>query len=95
MSAALPQPLARSLAIGRHRLPLPRTRTMRATVGALLIIGGLIPFLPPGPGGVALGFAIISVDYPGMRRVRRRAVILFGRPLKRLLAKFKKPALAL
>jgi len=84
----------RHLAIGRHRLPLPRTRVMRALVGSLLILGGAIPFIPPGPGGIALGFAIISVDHHAMRRLRRRALIRFGRPLKRMWSRSRKPALA-
>lgn len=94
MPSVLSAPLRYSLAIGRHRLPLPRTRTMRGVVGGLLILGGIIPIVPPGPEGIILGFAIISVDYPGMRRVRRRALIRLGRPLKRIWLRLRKPALA-
>lgn len=94
MRPVLTAPLRRSLAIGRHRLPLPRTRTMRAVMGGLLILGGITPIIPPGPEGILIGFAIISVDYAGMRRMRRRALIRLGRPLKRLWSRWRKPALA-
>lgn len=70
------------LRIGKHRLPIPRTKIGRVALGSALILISSIPLLPPGPGGIAVGFTLLSIDYPRLRRPRRRMVVWGGRLLK-------------
>lgn len=72
------------LRIGKHRIPIPRSKFARMALGVFLIIFSSIPILPPGPGGVAVGFALLSIDNPQLRRPRRRMVVWGGRLLNRL-----------
>ena len=58
---------------GRRRVPLPRSRPVRVGVGAGLILGGVLGFLPVlGFWMLPLGVIVLSVDSPAMRRLRRR-----------------------
>jgi len=67
------------LRIGRHKLPVPRSRAARTAIGVGLIILGLVPLIPPGTGGVALGMTFLSIDHPRLRRPRRKLVVMSGR----------------
>jgi len=66
--------------LGKERLLLPRSRIVRLIIGAALIIGGLLGFLPVlGFWMVPLGLLILSVDLPIVRRWRRRVEVWWGR----------------
>jgi purine-cytosine permease-like protein len=58
----------------------PASRTGRLVVGILCIFGGLLGFLPVlGFWMVPLGLIILSVDFPFVRRFRRRSEVRLGR----------------
>ncbi len=62
----------------------PATKTGRIIVGVLLIIGGFLGFLPIlGFWMAPLGLLVLSVDFPSVRRLRRRLDIRIGRWLQR------------
>lgn len=53
---------------------------LRKAIGVLLVVGGLLGFLPVlGFWMLPLGLALLAVDYPIMRRVWRRTVVWWGR----------------
>ncbi len=55
---------------------MPRSRVGRIIVGVLLVIGGLLGFLPIlGFWMVPLGLLVLSQDLPYVRRQRRRLTI--------------------
>jgi hypothetical protein len=55
-------------------------RWARLIVGVLLIVGGLLGFLPIlGFWMVPLGLVVLSVDIPAARRLRRRAEVWWER----------------
>lgn len=59
---------------------MPASRIGRMIVGVLLIIGGILGFLPVlGFWMIPLGFIILSVDFPFIRRWRRRADVRLTR----------------
>jgi len=65
---------------GRRRVPMPRSRPVRMGVGAGLILGGVLGFLPIlGFWMLPLGVIVLSVDSPIMRRLRRRTEVWWGR----------------
>ena len=59
---------------------MPASRTGRTIVGVLLIIGGILGFLPVlGFWMIPLGFFVLSIDSPIVRKFRRRMEIKIGR----------------
>lgn len=63
---------------------LPANRATRIAVGVLLIIGGCFGFLPVlGFWMIPLGVFILSLDFHGIRRWRRRAMVRLGGWAKR------------
>ncbi len=55
---------------------MPRSRVGRIIIGVLLVIGGLLGFLPIlGFWMVPLGLLVLSQDLPYVRRQRRRLTI--------------------
>jgi len=59
---------------------MPASRVGRFIVGVLCILGGVLGFLPVlGFWMIPLGFIILSVDFPVVRRFRRRAEVKIGR----------------
>ena len=63
---------------------LPRSRIARIVIGVLLVIGGLLGFLPIlGFWMIPLGLLVLSVDLPSVRRWRRRLEVKWGRRGKR------------
>jgi hypothetical protein len=67
--------------------PVPATRLRRRLLGWGFIVGGLFSFLPVlGPWMFPVGFLILSVDSPVVRRIRRRLTIRIGRRWPRLNA---------
>ena len=66
--------------LGNGHLHLPRSRIIRVIIGAALILGGLLGFLPVlGFWMIPLGLLILSVDLPIVRRGRQRAQVWWGR----------------
>jgi hypothetical protein len=69
-----------SVRLGNRRVPLPRSRLLRITIGGLLVFCGLLGFLPVvGFWMIPLGLLILSVDIPRVRRWRRRFAVWFSR----------------
>lgn len=53
---------------------------LRKTVGALLVLGGLLGFLPVlGYWMLPLGLALLAVDFPVIRRLNRRLIVWWER----------------
>lgn len=66
-----------------RRVPLPKSRVGRVTVGILFIIGGIFSFLPVlGVWMLPVGLLILSVDFVIVRRWRRRMSVRWGRRAK-------------
>ncbi|PVE23725.1 hypothetical protein DC522_14075 [Microvirga sp. KLBC 81] len=64
---------------GRH-VALPRSKVLRISLGAALVVGGIVGFLPVlGFWMVPLGIIVLSIDLPVARRLRRRVVVWWGR----------------
>jgi len=63
-----------------------KNHRLRKTVGVLLVIGGMLGFLPVlGYWMLPLGLALLSVDWPWARRMYRQLRILWGRNYQRIL----------
>jgi len=61
------------LAIGRWRITMPQSRAARIGIGAGLIVGGCLGFLPIlGFWMIPLGALVLSHDLPFARRMRQR-----------------------
>ena len=59
---------------------MPGTRTGRIIVGSLLIVGGVVGFLPIlGFWMIPLGLFMLSQDFATVRRFRRRWTVRLGR----------------
>ncbi len=83
---AAPRAPTTAIVFGR-RYRLPGTPLRRQALGWSFIAGGMLSFLPVlGPWMFPVGFVILSVDSPRMRRSRRRMTIAIGRRWPRLNA---------
>jgi purine-cytosine permease-like protein len=61
---------------GKYAIDLPRSRALRIAIGVLLILGGVVGFLPVlGFWMVPLGFMVLAADFPAVRRLNRRVSI--------------------
>ncbi len=59
---------------------MPASRLGRIVVGTLLVIGGILGFLPVlGFWMIPLGLMVLSVDFPFVRRFRRKMETRIGR----------------
>jgi len=68
------------LIIGSWRLPLPQSRAWRIALGAVLLFGGILGFLPVlGFWMVPLGLIVLSHDLAFVRRQRRRLSVWWAR----------------
>ena len=68
------------LVLGSLRVPLPKSRLARMSIGTALIGGGCLGFLPIlGFWMLPLGFVILSQDSAVVRRWRRRLSVWWGR----------------
>jgi hypothetical protein len=69
-------PRTREIVIGTFRMKLPESRWLRTTIGVILVVGGLLGFLPIlGFWMVPLGLLVLSHDSPFVRRQRRRLAV--------------------
>ena len=76
--------MATRLKFGKRYINLPGSRPVRMALGILLVICGIIGFLPIlGFWMVPLGLLILSVDFAFVRRFRRRMEVRCGRWLQR------------
>lgn len=67
---------------------IPSSKTGRIFVGVLLVIFGILGFLPVlGFWMIPLGLVVLSIDFPYVRRKRRRAEVSLGRKWKKMKAK--------
>ena len=65
--------MKKKIRFGKWRIELPASRIVRIAIGTMLILGGLLGFLPVlGFWMVPLGLLVLSVDLPIVRRWRRR-----------------------
>ena len=77
IGAAKPRPKVR---FGGSEIPLPSRPFMRIILGTLLVIGGLLWFLPLlGLWMLPLGLLVLSVDVALIRRLRRKGATWWGR----------------
>ncbi|MBZ0215522.1 MAG: hypothetical protein K8F25_03125 [Fimbriimonadaceae bacterium] len=66
--------------IGKRSYDLPRSRILRTIIGVLLILSGILGFLPVvGFWMIPLGLIVLSADWPFALRVRRRIAVWWGR----------------
>ena len=73
-----------SIRIAGRQISLPRSRALRIGIGVLLILGGIVGFLPIlGFWMVPLGLVVLSIDIAYVRRQRRRATVWWGRRRQR------------
>jgi hypothetical protein len=70
------------LRFGRRKIPMPKTKFMRTVLGTSIIVWGIIP-VPPGLAVVPVGMGVLSVDYPKMRKRRRKLLVWSGRRYQR------------
>lgn len=69
----------------RHWLSenLPKSAWLRVPIGILLIIFGILGFLPVlGFWMIPLGLAVLAIDYPPARRLGRQLIVFVGRRFK-------------
>ncbi len=63
-----------------RKFKVPGSAPIRLTLGVLLVIGGILGFLPIlGFWMIPLGIVVLSVDLHGVRRWRRRFEVKLGR----------------
>jgi membrane protein implicated in regulation of membrane protease activity len=72
--------MSTKLRFGKRSITLPGNPAVRMVLGILLIVCGLVGFLPIlGFWMVPLGLLILSVDIAAVRRFRRRMEVKWGR----------------
>ena len=72
--------------IGSREFNLPKNRIVRISLGAVLIIGGIVGFLPIlGFWMVPLGMVVLADDVPVIHRIN----LWFGRKIKLIWKKGK------
>lgn len=68
-----------------HTLKTTDQHWLRKSIGALLVVGGLLGFLPVvGYWMLPLGLALLAVDFPLARRLHRRLIVWWERQRRRL-----------
>ena len=72
-----------TIRFGQKTIQLPASRLVRIPIGVLLVLGGIVGFLPIlGFWMIPLGLVVLSVDVPAVRRWRRRMTVKLGVWLK-------------
>lgn len=63
-----------------RQIHLPRSKPVRIGLGMLLVGAGLLGFLPVvGFWMIPLGFLVLSIDFPGLRRWKRQVTVWWSR----------------
>jgi len=71
--------VAPRIRLGKRSIHLPRNRLVRLAIGLLLILFGILGFLPVvGFWMIPLGLLVLSVDLAIVRRWRRRLEVWWG-----------------
>ena len=74
----------RKIPLFGRELAMPQSRRLRIAIGMLLVILGILGFLPVlGFWMVPLGVLILSYEFATVRRFRRRSVVWWERRRKR------------
>lgn len=74
------QPPARKISVFGRQFTMPRSRGLRIAIGVVLIIGGILGFLPIlGFWMVPIGLLVLSYEFALVRRHRRRFVVWWER----------------
>lgn len=68
----------RYIQIRKFKIRVPNSAGKRLALGSVLTIVGILPG-PPGPAASVVGITILSIDYPRLRKVRRRSTVWIGR----------------
>ena len=72
-----------TIRFGHKSIQLPTSKLIRIPIGIVLILGGLLGFLPIlGFWMIPLGLVVLSVDIPAVRRWRRKMTVKLGAWLK-------------
>jgi len=67
-----------------YRIGVPHHPLPRMMLGGVMVLGGLVGFLPVvGYWMVPVGLAILAIDFPPVRRFQRRMTVRFGNWLHR------------
>ena len=62
-----------------YKVPVPGHPLLRMALGAMMVMGGVLGFLPVlGFWMVPVGLAILAVDFPPVRRFQRRMTVKLG-----------------
>jgi hypothetical protein len=70
----------RKISIFGREFTMPRSRGLRIAIGAVLIMGGILGFLPIlGFWMVPIGLLVLSYEFASVRRYRRRFVVWWER----------------
>jgi purine-cytosine permease-like protein len=78
------QPPARKISVFGRQFSMPRSRGLRICIGVLLILLGLLGFLPVlGFWMVPLGLLVLSYEFAVVRRLRRRLAVWWERRRQR------------
>lgn len=73
-------PQTHEIVLGKWRLKLPESPAVRVLIGSLLIVGGVLGFLPVlGFWMIPLGLLVLSHDIPFVRRRRRKLAVWWAR----------------
>ena len=71
---------ARKITVFGREFSMPRSRGLRIAIGALLIFGGILGFLPIlGFWMIPIGLLVLSYEFALVRRHRRRFVVWWKR----------------
>jgi hypothetical protein len=72
--------MAHKIRIFDRQWHLPQSKAVRIGIGILLVIGGLVGFLPVlGFWMIPLGLLVLSIDLPIVRRWRRQLTVWWHR----------------
>ena len=72
--------MARQIKFAGRTVSLPDSKVLRLLIGSLLMLGGLLWFLPIlGIWMIPLGLIVLSVDIAIIRRWRRKGEVKYGR----------------
>jgi hypothetical protein len=72
--------MAHKIRIFDRHFHLPQSKAVRIGIGILLVIGGLVGFLPIlGFWMIPLGLLVLSIDLPIVRRWRRQLTVWWHR----------------
>ena len=73
-------PPARKITIFGREFTMPRSRGLRVAIGVVLILGGILGFLPIlGFWMIPIGLLVLSYEFAMVRRHRRRFVVWWER----------------